>query len=63
MKTIDALSAEGVATLFISSDHTEYERICDRVAVLRDGRVAGELTGGEISPQRIADLACLNAVA
>jgi ABC-type sugar transport system ATPase subunit len=60
LKLVDGLSSKGVATLFISSDHTEYGRICDRVIVLRGSGIAGELRGEEITPPRIADLAFLD---
>ncbi len=63
LKLVDGLSNKGVATLFISSDQTEYGRICDRVLVLRGSGVAGELRGAEITPQRIADLAFLDVAA
>jgi ribose transport system ATP-binding protein len=63
LKLIDRLSMKGMATLFISSDHTEYQRICDRVLVLRNGRITGELRGEEIQSHRIADLAFMDAVA
>jgi ribose transport system ATP-binding protein len=63
LKLVDQLSAQGVATVFISSDHTEYRRICDRVLVLRAGQVAGELTGDEIDPRRIAELAFMDVAA
>lgn len=63
LKLIDGLSADGVATLFISSDHTEYTRICDRVLVLRGGRVAGVLERDEIGPQKIADYAFMDVAA
>jgi len=40
---------EGVGILLISSDVDEMVEIADRVVVLRGGRVAGELSGSEIS--------------
>lgn len=57
LKLIDVLAAEGAATIFISSDHTEYSRICDRVVVLNRGQIAGELRGDDITPERITDIA------
>jgi ribose transport system ATP-binding protein len=63
LKLVDQLSAKGVATVFISSDHTEYRRICDRVIVLRGGSIAGELTGDAIAPDRIAELAFMDVAA
>ncbi|TDD70046.1 sugar ABC transporter ATP-binding protein [Jiangella aurantiaca] len=40
------LSAQGVAILMISSELPEVLGMADRIVVLRDGRIAGELTGG-----------------
>jgi ribose transport system ATP-binding protein len=40
------LSAQGVAILMISSELPEVLGMADRIVVLRDGRVAGELSGG-----------------
>ncbi|MGJ7442625.1 sugar ABC transporter ATP-binding protein [Aquipuribacter sp. MA13-6] len=39
-------SAKGVAVLLISSELTEVIGMADRVVVLRDGRISGELPGG-----------------
>jgi len=57
---IRRLSAEGVATLFVSSDFAELEHVCHRVLVLRGGRVAAELTGEQMTSQRIVELAFLD---
>ena len=43
------LKARGVAVVFISHRLFEVQRIADRVAVLRDGKNAGELSRQEIS--------------
>ncbi|WP_265519960.1 sugar ABC transporter ATP-binding protein [Nitratireductor luteus] len=48
LDVIRGLSSRGVAVLFISHRLNEVEAIADRVSVLRDGRNAGELAGGEI---------------
>jgi ABC-type sugar transport system ATPase subunit len=42
---IAELSAEGVATLLISSDHEELLGLSHRILVMRGGRVVGELDG------------------
>jgi simple sugar transport system ATP-binding protein len=52
-KLILALVDEGKAILFISSELEEVVRCCDRVAVLRDRRKIGELTGEQINEQTI----------
>jgi ABC-type sugar transport system ATPase subunit len=41
---LEALRAKGTALLVASSDLAELRRLCPRVLVLRQGRVAGELT-------------------
>jgi ribose transport system ATP-binding protein len=40
------LSARGVAILMISSELQEVIGMADRIVVLRDGRIAGELAAG-----------------
>jgi simple sugar transport system ATP-binding protein len=52
-KLILRLVEEGKAILFISSELEEVVRCCDRVAVLRDRRKIGELTGEQINEQTI----------
>jgi ribose transport system ATP-binding protein len=37
-----------------SGDYEQLANVCDRVLVLRDGRVAASLTGEDISEERIA---------
>ena len=43
---VAALAARGVAVLMASSDLPEVLRLADRILVLRDGRVVGELPAG-----------------
>ena len=40
------LAKEGVAVLMVSSELTEVIGMADRILVMRDGRLAGELPGG-----------------
>ena len=46
---VTALSAEGRAILYYSSDTAEVAHLCHRVLVMREGRVATELRGREIT--------------
>ncbi len=50
---IDELAREGLGVLLISSDLEELVEGADRVVVLRDGAVARELTGDEVSEQGV----------
>ena len=50
---IDDLAVGGLAVMLISSDPGELADNCDRVVVLRDGAIVGELTGLDITEQGI----------
>jgi ribose transport system ATP-binding protein len=43
----------GAAVLVASSDNDELVRICSRVLVLRDGKVAAQLRGGQINREQL----------
>ncbi|MBM0128233.1 sugar ABC transporter ATP-binding protein [Pimelobacter simplex] len=47
--------AAGCAVLICSSDDKELVAFCDRVLVLRDGRVVDELSGDELTPQALLE--------
>ncbi|MFD0774778.1 sugar ABC transporter ATP-binding protein, partial [Streptomonospora algeriensis] len=48
-RLVDELAAEGLGVLLISSDLEELIEGADRVVVLKDGAVVGELSGDEVS--------------
>lgn len=50
------LARQGVGIIVISSDVEELAVLADRVVVLREGRVTGELVGDEITEPRIIEL-------
>ena len=50
---IDELAVDGLAVVLISSDVSELAGNCDRVVVLRDGSIARELTGFEVTEENI----------
>ena len=54
-KLIHEFSDNGISVLFISSEMAELVRNCDRILVLRDGRIMGELVGQEISEKSIME--------
>jgi ribose transport system ATP-binding protein len=54
---IHRLAEGGTGVIVISSEMPEVIGLADRVAVMRMGRIAGELEGGEITEQAIVRLA------
>jgi len=54
---MSALAAEGKAVLMISSELPEVLGMSDRVIVLHEGRVSGELSRGSATPERVMALA------
>lgn len=54
---VDALAKRGMATLFISSEIAELMAVCDRVLVMRQGRLQGEFDPQVATQQQILDAA------
>jgi ribose transport system ATP-binding protein len=54
---MDSLAHEGMAILMISSDLEEILGMSDRVLVMHEGRLAGELDRGELREEAIMHLA------
>ena len=52
---IQELSKSGISILMISSEIAELERNCDRIIVMREGKVKGELTDKEIHQDKIME--------
>ncbi|MEU0569948.1 sugar ABC transporter ATP-binding protein [Nonomuraea sp. NPDC005983] len=50
---LDELAVDGLAILLISSDVGELVENCDSVVVLRDGAISDQLTGPEVTEDRI----------
>ena len=50
---INELAREGRSVIVISSEMTEVIGLCDRVIVMRSGRIAGEVSGAEITEEAI----------
>ncbi len=52
-KLVLKLAAEGKSVTFISSEIDEMLRTCSRLIVMRDGRVVGELSGEDLTQNKI----------
>ena len=50
---IDTAASTGAAVLVCSSEAKELVRLCDRVLVLRDGKIAAELAGDELTETQL----------
>ena len=53
------LALSGVGILVISSELPELIGLCDRVLVAREGRIAGEVSGEDMTEENIMVLASL----
>ncbi len=58
-RLINALAEQGAAILVVSSDMIELLGLCDRILVMRAGRVVGALPRAEFSQERVMSLAAL----
>ncbi len=58
-RLIGELAAGGAAVVIASSDMLELLGLCDRILVLRAGRLAGEIGRAEFSQERVMQLAAL----
>jgi ribose transport system ATP-binding protein len=58
-KLLRSLAEEGKAVVMISSELPEILRMSDRVIVMCEGRITGELTAREATQERIMHLATL----
>lgn len=52
-KQVLKLSEEGVAVTFISSEISEMLSVCQRLIVMRDRNIVGELTGADLNQETI----------
>lgn len=55
-KVIRGLAQEGSSIIVISSDDDELPELCDRIIVMVEGQVAGELSGEDILKENILQL-------
>lgn len=56
-RLMDQLAADGVAVLFVSSEMEEVLGMSDRVLVMHEGRLAGELAREQLSEEAVMHLA------
>lgn len=57
---IDELANEGLGIMFISSEMPEILGLADRIYVMQNGRITGELTGDEATEEAILELAMVD---
>jgi rhamnose transport system ATP-binding protein len=60
-RLVRRLAEQGLAVLIISSELPELLAVCDRILVLRQGRLVGEAPGSSATPERILQLALPDA--
>lgn len=54
---MDELAAQGMAVLFVSSEMDEIIGMSDRVIVMHEGRITGQLTSDELTEEAVMQLA------
>lgn len=55
-RLVNRLAARGVTVVLVSHDLDDVLRLCDRVTVLRDGRIIRTVTRGEVDKQQLINL-------
>ena len=58
---IRSLAAEGCAVLVISSEHLELFGLCDRILVMREGKITGALLPEDFTEEKLLKLAMASA--
>ena len=56
---VRAAVARGASVLLVTSDFEELAHVADRALILRDGRIAAEVSGPELDAHRLTELAYL----
>ncbi|MBU3068052.1 sugar ABC transporter ATP-binding protein [Nocardia sp. NEAU-G5] len=56
-KLIRELAENGISSIFVSSELEELSEVCDRVLVLRDGRIRDEVVGAGATTEKLLALA------
>ena len=60
-QTICDFAKQGIAVLFISSELPEVINLSDSIIIMNNGRVAGSLTRGEATEEKVLSLAMQEA--
>ena len=55
-KLVRAATDGGAAAVVVASDFEELTAVCDRILVIREGRLVSELRGIDMTPHRVAEL-------
>ena len=58
-RLLNALVAEGKGVIMISSELPEIMGMCDRILVMHDGRITGELQRGEATQEKVLEYATM----
>jgi ABC-type sugar transport system ATPase subunit len=53
LRLVATLAEQGMAILMVSSEHAELLQICDRIIVLREGRIAAEFEGEDATDEAL----------
>lgn len=56
LRLVKEMAAKGIAVILVSAEHEDLAHLCDRVLVVRDGRVRAEVTGDQLHRDRIVEL-------
>jgi ribose transport system ATP-binding protein len=48
-------AGRGIAVLYVSAEYQDLAHVCDRVIVMRSGRIGAELAGAELTLERILE--------
>jgi L-arabinose transport system ATP-binding protein len=62
-RLMDELANEGLGIMFISSELPEILGMSDRIYVMQNGRITGELQGGEATEEKVLALAMVDHLA
>jgi ribose transport system ATP-binding protein len=54
-RSVRQLAADGVAVLVSTSDYEEVVQLADRAVVMARGRIVAELTGDDVTTQRLTE--------